>query len=342
MSFQFEFKIDENDNNSSKNENENENNSSSTRDNNNSSTRDSIETRDNNEKSTRDNNDNNDITSQIQCTPQIQCEKVSFSLLDQFKNIQFLEFEKLSTSGNHIFKRTMEDVKIHLALEDEFDLFNNPSDIIPFVYEGGLKTWECSLDLVSFLFKNQHLAQGKSIIELGCGSALPGITAFTTSLASSLILQDYNHQVLALVSAPNCLLNTTWKPDLESLGDQNYGHQEITQTQGSHFENVSFYSGPWSDQLADMIVQSHGKQDLILTSETIYNKLTVPHLLSVIKSIINQETGICLVAAKSVYFGCSGSVQDFITTAQIQFGFHVSTVFTHQTGIKRQILLLSL
>ena len=31
------------------------------------------------------------------------------------------------------------------------DLLDAPSDLVPGVYEGGLKTWECSLDLVDYL-----------------------------------------------------------------------------------------------------------------------------------------------------------------------------------------------
>ena len=33
----------------------------------------------------------------------------------------------------------------------EVDFLDNPSDLLPGVYEGGLKTWECSLDLVEYL-----------------------------------------------------------------------------------------------------------------------------------------------------------------------------------------------
>src|ERR1700722_4301747 len=29
--------------------------------------------------------------------------------------------------------------------------FDTPSDLVPGIYEGGLKTWECSLDLVDYL-----------------------------------------------------------------------------------------------------------------------------------------------------------------------------------------------
>ena len=31
------------------------------------------------------------------------------------------------------------------------EFLNAPSDLIPGIYEGGLKTWECSLDLVDYL-----------------------------------------------------------------------------------------------------------------------------------------------------------------------------------------------
>ena len=35
--------------------------------------------------------------------------------------------------------------------ESSLGFLDNPSDLIPGVYEGGLKTWECSLDLVDYL-----------------------------------------------------------------------------------------------------------------------------------------------------------------------------------------------
>ena len=35
--------------------------------------------------------------------------------------------------------------------EDELGFFDNPSDLVPGIYEGGLKTWECALSLVDHL-----------------------------------------------------------------------------------------------------------------------------------------------------------------------------------------------
>ena len=47
-----------------------------------------------------------------------------------------------------------------------------PSDLVPGVYEGGLKTWECSLDLVECLDKiyEGEIAErlkGKRVLEVG-------------------------------------------------------------------------------------------------------------------------------------------------------------------------------
>jgi len=43
-----------------------------------------------------------------------------------------------------------------------------PSDLIPRIYEGGLKTWECSTDLVEYLDSTQATKgfQGKHILEV--------------------------------------------------------------------------------------------------------------------------------------------------------------------------------
>jgi hypothetical protein len=51
------------------------------------------------------------------------------------------------------------------------------SDLTPGVYEGGLKLWEGSMDLVEFLVKHQVSLSGMRVMELGCGHALPGIYA---------------------------------------------------------------------------------------------------------------------------------------------------------------------
>lgn len=52
------------------------------------------------------------------------------------------------------------------------------SDLRPNLYEGGYKTWECSIDLVKYLLDRgprkdlDDLVRVNHVIEMGCGSAL--------------------------------------------------------------------------------------------------------------------------------------------------------------------------
>ncbi|TFK41589.1 hypothetical protein BDQ12DRAFT_389843 [Crucibulum laeve] len=97
-----------------------------------------------------------------------------------------------------------------------------PSDLVPGIYEGGLKTWECSLDLVDYLSSLKtpgavNVYQGKRVLELGCGTAIPSLYVLHEILSAPpspdapptyVHLQDYNASVLDLVTLPNVLL--TW------------------------------------------------------------------------------------------------------------------------------------
>lgn len=125
------------------------------------------------------------------------------------------------------------------------------SDIRTGVYEGGFKTWECSVDLASILLDRgprkdiDELFRCDQIIEvcqimvqyeflfrththtnnhnqLGCGTALPTLTLFqhclTNSIPQTFTLSDYNSSVLRLATLPNLLLTwaTTTSPPLIS------------------------------------------------------------------------------------------------------------------------------
>jgi len=64
------------------------------------------------------------------------------------------------------------------------------SDVIKGVYEGGLKVWECTSDLISYLDQNLVSFVDQKVIDLGCGAGLLGIYALKNG-ASSVHFQDY-------------------------------------------------------------------------------------------------------------------------------------------------------
>ncbi|PVD30747.1 hypothetical protein C0Q70_10022 [Pomacea canaliculata] len=51
------------------------------------------------------------------------------------------------------------------------------SDLEAGKYEGGLKLWECAVDLCQYLEECDISMPGCSVLELGCGGGLPGILA---------------------------------------------------------------------------------------------------------------------------------------------------------------------
>lgn len=51
------------------------------------------------------------------------------------------------------------------------------SDLISGVYEGGLKVWECTYDLLELIEKDMETFGGKTVLDLGCGAGLLGILA---------------------------------------------------------------------------------------------------------------------------------------------------------------------
>ncbi|KAG9068951.1 Histidine protein methyltransferase 1 [Linnemannia hyalina] len=147
-----------------------------------------------------------------------------------------------------IYKRNLEDVKFQIIQEDdEFDdekkqekeqgtitgpggvemlALAGKSDLVKGVYEGGLKTWECALDLVAYLADQKHNYDGQKVLELGCGSALPGIYVLTQSNTVQVDLQDYNDQVLKFVTIPNVLLNTHVRPDQQPQDEEEEEEKE--------------------------------------------------------------------------------------------------------------------
>lgn len=87
----------------------------------------------------------------------------------------------------------------YLALQNKDHLKQTYSqfdhDLVQGVYEGGLKVWECSFDLVDYIYQNPSLVASKRVLELGCGQGLPGIACIKNG-AVSVLLHDYNEEVI--------------------------------------------------------------------------------------------------------------------------------------------------
>ena len=236
-----------------------------------------------------------------------------------------------SQSTNNSSAESNEKEKERTAL---LSFINGNEDVRPGVYEGGLKSWECSIDLVQYLSLHPdilHNCNPTNILELGCGTSLPSLYLFQQALQSqsaaagayTLHLADYNYSVLRLVTLPNVFLSwvLTTNSHLLTLPS---GDLDVTAELKSSFLsslqsaniNIGFISGAWGDEMLSLLPPSSHPQngngyDLVLGSETIYEPRTMGEFTNVLLGALGPS-GRGLVSAKRIYFGVGGSVGGFI------------------------------
>ncbi|XP_075154008.1 histidine protein methyltransferase 1 homolog [Haematobia irritans] len=206
---------------------------------------------------------------------------------------------------------------------------DNHSDLIPGVYEGGAKIWECTDDLLLFLSEHTNATQweGKHVLDLGCGSGLLGIYAF--KCGSNVTFQDYNKDVLEKITIPNVVLNTI-KVDDDSE-EEIYEFDNVVQS-------TRFYSGDW--QKWSELTKGCQLYDIILTSETIYNAENHEKLLNCLCDKLKDD-GKVYVAAKTYYFGVGGGLRQFEHLIEKDQRLISKSVWLSTDGVNREIIVLS-
>ncbi|KAM6153883.1 histidine protein methyltransferase 1 homolog [Erethizon dorsatum] len=210
------------------------------------------------------------------------------------------------------------------------------SDLITGVYEGGLKIWECTFDLLAYFTKAKVKFAGRKVLDLGCGSGLLGITAFKGG-AKEIHFQDYNSLVIDEVTLPNVVANCT----LEDENDVN--EPDVKKCRKSKVAQelckCRFFSGEWSE-FCKLILSSENlfvKYDLILTSETIYNPDYYTTLHQTFLRLLSKD-GRVLLASKAHYFGVGGGVHLFQKFVEEKDVFETRILEIIDEGLKRFLI----
>lgn len=189
------------------------------------------------------------------------------------------------------------------------------------------------------------MADNNGIGKLGAGTAIPSLALFAQLLTQSgkssrrthFTFADYNAVVLRLVTLPNLLL--TWNYLVNLQQSQNQGEEEeeeeeeeldITPELLETFQQdlakrgitVDFISGAWSPVFVDLAFSSAASETvnetLILASETIYSPSSLGAFSETLLSLLRRSAATersksrALVAAKKVYFGVGGGVDEFL------------------------------
>ncbi|KAL4951317.1 hypothetical protein BDW69DRAFT_186521 [Aspergillus filifer] len=257
-----------------------------------------------------------------------------------------------------VARRDVFDIRAQLMVEDSAEEQNGEliaglekGDITPNFYEGGFKTWECSIDLGGLVVGAGNL-EGGHVIELGAGTAVPSLALFAQLLAKTesesaetkktyFTLADYNSAVLRLVTLPNFLLTwnlyiTSLAPTPQTEGEneaqkqgeeegEEEGYLDITPELLSRFTTdlsrrgitLSFISGAWSPSFVGLVFASpelSSAKTLILASETIYSPASLAAFSGTLLELLRRSSGEseALIAAKKVYFGVGGGIDEFL------------------------------
>ncbi|XBW38655.1 hypothetical protein QEN19_004243 [Hanseniaspora menglaensis] len=279
-------------------------------------------------------------------------------LLSTLKDVRLTYSKFKLNSETEIIRRELYDIRHQIMSESDPTTntevvnldFLDKDDLLKNVYEGGLTTWECSLDLVKYLdqtfSKNSENGKINKIIELGCGTALPSLYLLNQTFKNKVqnidyMLCDYNEYVLRLVTLPNILIN--WYDEMISHAEnveiinstqeqpENIVENEFTISAAfidlfinylnSNNIQINFAKGSWSNDLINIIDQNMSPENrLILTSETIYQPDTMPLLTETIMKLKeNGSNNKIILATKDIYFGVGGNLVDFITLLKSKY-----------------------
>jgi predicted nicotinamide N-methyase len=241
----------------------------------------------------------------------------------------------------------------HLGNEGDasmLDIESQQTDIVPGIYEGGLKVWECSVDLCKYLAKHPNLMTPRYCLELGCGQALPACLILRESLKQKCVpvvmFTDYNDFVVNGVTMSNIVLNVraldgTFPLDLVAK------------------HSVLGY-GDWIDMSRQLASNTHGipslpsdgRFDLILAAETTYTADSARDTAILLTRHLVPQTGIGLVATKRYYFGVGGGSdalreaagKEQITIQGVDYVVHIEPVQEFEDGTSniRDLLAVTL
>lgn len=285
-------------------------------------------------------------------------------------------------------------------------------DVLPGVYEGGQKLWECAIDVVQYLCGDtdaSHGAEasvgaaaggsdaaattaetgttsaetnatataalrarveecwqpGKRVLDLGCGTGLPGIAALLRGC--HVTFQDLNVEVLLQTTWPNVAANACVAAVVAASGAGVRAEGADLVAGAAFGETVArarFVSGDWrglgaflvpSDAAADEAGPAAARAsaysstatsatsagtaascahfDLVLSTDTLYSTDSYPVLCTVLQSVLPPDgTGIALFAAKRYYFGVGGGTSTFVRALRDAGGFECAVAAVMEDG----------
>jgi hypothetical protein len=150
-----------------------------------------------------------------------------------------------------------------------------------------------------------------------------------------------------LVTLPNLLLSfaqiqiPSWEPEGELEIDEAFIETFFASLR-AHEVKLSFYSGAWSPEFTQLVIQDMGSVPAHLTiigAETIYSPAALKSFADTLMALLGGMPGEtnALIAAKKVYFGVGGSIEDFCDAVRTK-GALVEQIREESDGVRRAVV----
>ncbi|KAL0964201.1 hypothetical protein UPYG_G00320670 [Umbra pygmaea] len=213
------------------------------------------------------------------------------------------------------------------------------SDLITGVYEGGLKVWECTYDLLELLEREGETFGGKTVLDLGCGAGLLGILALKRG-ASWVHFQDYNSTVIQQLTLPNTILNCQVEEEEEDDEEETKEEERKGKKWEKCLEDDENAKSDWTTFLALVLKEDPPlKYDIIFTSETIYNIAYYSALHNILHRLL-APGGVVYLATKAHYFGVGGGLHLFEKFMKEKGVFDMEKLWVVDQGLQRHVVAL--
>ncbi|KAK0166121.1 hypothetical protein PV328_004568 [Microctonus aethiopoides] len=274
--------------------------------------------------SNQDNDDNGDKNSELNWFPAVEINVTEEQIARDYDHEDEDDFMMNKICGMNIKLFRLENIVLKLKDNEHENIIkaeSQHSDLLPAVYEGGLKVWECSYDLGEYILSQDIPLKNLRVLDLGCGAGILGIIALLRGAVVH--FQDYNQEVIEMFTIPNVLLNSTDRKLIK--------------------QKAEFYAGDWAEFIqlsANKYPNEDEKYDIIFTCETIYNSDNQKKLYQVFKERL-KNNGVGYVAGKTYYFGVGGGMRQFESLIKDDNTFNVENVWTSDQGLQREIMKLT-
>ena len=251
-----------------------------------------------------------------------------------------------------------------LRVQEKSSSFQNRNtDLVPGVYEGGLKVWECSIDLCRYFLRENIVIKGH-VLELGCGHGLPGICVLKQAIANRshqmplncfVTFSDYNEFVIKDVTIPNVAINVR-----NACFSGNDGTNKTDEMNYLLENNIAYGSGDWM-AMSDLLLGNKGACvssaqpmhpalpidglfDCILASETTYSENAANETAELLSRHLKPGTGVAYICTKRYYFGVGGGTKCLCDSLREKktHKFHIETLDVYDNGVGniRELLLV--